>query len=254
MELEYQASTTQLLNGTMYSFLKITMPYTIDPDDMAFAIHGTKSHAQLEEKAKEIGLPAELSTTHDGRNVIDLIEYEDGVLTLTDYKTWGSFRIAKALGIVQTGRKADPSGEVYKRGGAWGKAGTPKMIPVFVHMAGEADNFETELQLNRYRVMLEETGVTVGKMRVHAIVRDGGLAVARSRGVERNTYIIPIKRLEDGKVFGYFTVAAFNLKQALEDGEWHIPCDNRQCWDGARCKGYCEVAQYCSKGILVGGG
>ena len=51
-------STTQLLNGTMMSFLKITKPYTIDPDDMAFAIHGTIAHTQLEEKAKELGMVA----------------------------------------------------------------------------------------------------------------------------------------------------------------------------------------------------
>ncbi len=247
-----EASTTQLLNGTMYSFLKITMPYTIDPDDMAFAIHGTKSHAQLEEKAKELGLPAELSTTHDGRNVVDLIEYEDEVLTLTDYKTWGSYRITKALGIVQTGKKPDPSGEVYKRGGAWGKAGSPKMVSVFTQSPDKADNFDTELQLNRYRVMLEETGIPVGKMRVHAIVRDGGLAVARSRGVERNTYIIPIQKLDDNSVIVYFTTKSNSLKVALKDG-WTIPCNNRENWDGARCRGYCEVAQYCSKGILERG-
>ena len=92
-----EASTPQLLNGTMMTFLKITQPYVIDPDDMAFAIHGTKSHSQLEEKAKELGLPSELSTTQDGRNVIDLIEHEDGIMTLTDYKTWGSYRVAKSL-------------------------------------------------------------------------------------------------------------------------------------------------------------
>ncbi len=248
-----EASTTQLLNGTMYSFLKITMPYTIDPDDMAFAIHGTKSHTQLEEKAKELGLPSELSATHDGRNIIDLIEYEDEVLTLTDYKTWGSFRVAKALGIVQTGKKPDPSGEVYKRGGIWGAAGSSKMVSVFQQMSNEVDNFEAELQLNRYRIMLEETGIPVGRMRVHAIVRDGGLAVARGRGVERSTYIIPIQRLPDDKVKMYFHIKAKSLEEALRNNSWTTPCDNRECWDGARCRGYCEVASFCPKGILEGG-
>lgn len=248
-----EASTTQLLNGTMYISLKIIQPYIIDPDDMAFAIHGTESHAQLEAKAKELGLASELSTTHDGRNIIDLIEYEEGILTLTDTKTWGSFRVAKALGIVQTGKKPDPSGEVYKKGGAWGAAGSPKMIAVFQQMPSEADNYEAELQLNRYRVLLEETGIHVDKMRVHAIVRDGSLAVARSRGVERNTYLIPIERLPDGDVKEYFHVKAEALKTALRDG-WTVPCDDRECWEGVRCRDYCEVAMYCSKGILETGG
>jgi len=249
-----EASTTQLLNGTMYTFLKITQPYIIDPDDMAFAIHGTKSHAQLEVKAKELGLPSELSTTRDGRNVIDLIEYEDELLTLTDYKTWGSYRVAKVLGIVETGKQRDPSGAVYKSSGKWGAAGSPKMVAVFQQMSQEADSFETELQLNRYAMMLEETGITPDKLRVHVIVRDGGLVVARSRGVTRNTYLVPIKRLDPQSIISYFTNKTLQLKQALDDGKWAIPCDNRECWDGIRCRDYCEVAMYCHRGLIEKGG
>ncbi len=249
-----EASTTQLLNGTMMSFLKITQPYAIDPDSMAFAIHGTKSHSQLEEKAKELNLPSELSTTQDGRNVVDLIEMEDGLITLTDYKTWGSFKIAKCLGIVETGKKPDPSGEVYKRAGVWGAKGSPKMVKVFQIMPDRADNYETELQLNRYRVMLKEQGINVDKLRVHVIVRDGGLAVARSRGVERNTYMVPVKILDDEEVRMYFHIKSKNLDEALTIGSCTTPCDNRQCWDGIRCRDYCEVALFCSKGLIEKGG
>lgn len=245
-----EASTTQLLNGTMMSFLKITLPYTIDPDDVAFRIHGTKSHAQLEAKAKELGLPSELSTTEDGRNIVDLIEYEDGVMILTDYKTWGSYKIAKVLGIVEVGKKPDPSGGVYKRGGKYGAAGSPKMVAVFQQMPQEADNWEAELQLNRYRIKLEEKGIHPDKLRVHVIVRDGGLAVARSRGIEKNTYMVPIRKLDDGEVIPYFQEKADELTSALNLGKWDEPCTNRECWDGQRCKGYCEVALYCAKGLL----
>lgn len=248
-----EASTTQLINGTMYSFLKITRPYFIDPDSMAFAIHGTKSHEQLEIIAKQLGLTAELSLTHDGRNLVDLIEYEDGILTLTDTKTWGSFRVAKALGIVESGKRPDPSGNVYKRSGTWGKAGSPKMVTVFQKMPQQADNYEAELQLNRYRLMLESTGIHVDKMRVHVIVRDGGLSVAKTRGVERNTYLIPITRMDDNIVEAYFSGKANDLNKALEQGEWSIPCNNRECWDGVRCRDYCEVAMYCTKGLLEKG-
>ncbi len=249
-----EASTTQLLNGTMYTFLKITQPYVIDPDAMAFAIHGTKSHTQLETKAKELGLIAELSVTHDGRNIIDLIEYEDGIITMTDTKTWGSFRVAKCLGIVETGKKPDPSGEVYKRGGKWGAAGSVKMVTVFQAMPQQADNYEAELQLNNYRVKFEDaTSIHIDKMRVHCIVRDGGLAVARSRGVTQNTYLVPIVRLPDDDVKEYFHVKAEALSTALRDG-WTVPCDNRECWDGIRCRDYCEVATFCPKGLIEKGG
>ncbi len=249
-----EASTTQLLNGTMYTFLKITQPYIGDPDGMAFMIHGTKSHEQLEVMAKQLGIPSEISTTSDNRNVVDLIEFEDGVITLTDYKTWGSFRVAKALGIVETGKKPDPSGAVYKRGGAWGAAGSPKMVSVFQRMPQQVDNYEAELQLNNYRIKLENMGISIGKMRVHIIVRDGSLAVARSRGIERNTYLIAIPRMSDNEVTSYFKDKADNLRQALADGRWDHPCTNRECWDGIRCRDYCEVAIYCSKGLIERGG
>jgi len=249
-----EASTTQLLNGTMYTFLKITQPYVIDPDDVAFRIHGTKSHEQLERIANRLGIPAEISTTSDKRNVVDLIEFEDDMITLTDYKTWGSFRVAKALGLVETGKKPDPSGAVYKKSGYWGKAGTAKMMSVFQQMPQEVDNQETELQLNRYRIGLKEFNVTPDKMRAHVMVRDGGLAVARSRGITRNTYLIPIPQLDDDMVTKYFTGKAYELDQALENGKCDEPCNNRECWDGIRCRDYCEVAMYCPKGLIEKGG
>ena len=247
-------STTQLLNGTMMSFLKITKPYSIDPDDMAFAIHGTLAHTQLEEKAKELGMLAEVSATFDGRNVADLIEKDNGDITLTDYKTWGSYRVAKALGLVETGKKPNPSGEVYKISGKWGKAGSPKMVPVFQCVPSEVDNYEAELQLNRYRVMLAKLGINITRMRVHAIVRDGGLQVAGSRGIDRNTYLIPVQKLVDEQVEEYFLDKTNELQQALADGKWDTPCDNRECWDGVRCRDYCPVNMFCPKGILEKGG
>lgn len=249
------ASTTQLLNGTMYTFLKITQPYVIDPDDMAFAIHGTRSHSQLEAKAKELGLTAELSVTQDGRNIIDLIEYEDGIITLTDTKTWGSFRVAKVLGIVEAGKKPDPSGEVYKRGGKWGAAGSVKMVTVFQAMPQAADNYEAELQLNNYRIKFEETtNIHIDRMRVHVIVRDGGLAVARSRGITRNTYLVPVERMDNGEVIDYFNGKASMLNSALGSSVLPEPCNNRECWDGIRCRDYCEVATFCPKGLMEKGG
>jgi len=235
----------------MLSFLKITQPYAIDPDDMAFSIHGTLVHTQLENKAKELGMVAELSTTFDGRNVVDLIEVDGEEVTLTDYKTWGSFRMVKVLGIVSVGKMPDPTGAVYKKSGAWGVAGSPKMVSVFQQVPQEADSYEAELQLNRYRIMLrQEVGINVTRMRVHAIVRDGSLAVATSRGVYRNTYLIPIRMLEDEVVADYFSRKEMELHDALKRGGWTVPCNSQECWDGRRCQDYCEVWNYCPKGLL----
>ena len=179
--------------------------------------------------------------------------------TLWDHKTWGSYQVARALGIVETGKQPDPSGDVYKSSGKWGRAGSPKMVSVFQQVPSEADNYEAELQLNRYRIMLADIGINVTKMRAHAIVRDGGLQIARTRGVVRNTYLIPIRQLDNNEVEYYFHTKADDLDLALTQGKWDTPCNNRECWvndrgEPIRCTQYCEVAMYCPKGIIEKGG
>jgi len=235
----------------MYSFLKLAQPYMVDPDSRAFMLAGTKHHNALEEVAKELGLLSEIALNID-RDIFDLLEQdEDGGLVLSDYKNWGSYRVAKALGIVEVGKQPDPSGATYQRSGAWGKAGSPKMVSVFRQMAQEADNWEAEYQINHYRIMLEEQGVQIKRMQVQVTVRDGGLSVAHSRGVTRNTYRIPIPKLGNRQVKNYFAAKEKDLLTALEQGSWSEPCNERENWDGARCRGYCEVWRYCPKGVLA---
>jgi len=247
------ASTTQLLNGTMLSFLKLTQPYWIDPDSRAFMLQGTRHHKELEIVARELGLATEIALNVD-RDIFDLLVWQDKTLCLVDRKVWGSYHLATALGIVEVGKMPDPSGECYKSSGRWGKEGTPKMIPRFEQVPDKADNHETELQLNRYRILLKEkVGLNVGAMYLRVLVRDGGLYIAHNRGVYRNTYKVPIKFLPDTQVLDYFHFKADALKQALEEEHWEFPCSPEESWDGVRCKSYCEVWEYCPKGILIHG-
>jgi len=211
---------------------------------------GTLHHKKLEAVAKELGLPSEIALGPDGKDIFDLLEPENGSWTLTDYKTWGSYRVARALGIVEVGKQPDPSGGTYKTSGKWGKAGSPKMIPKFEIQPEAIDLWDAELQLNNYRLMLEERGLTIGNMQLQVTVRDGGLAVARSRGIGRNSFLIPVRRMDDEPVRIYFKVKKKVLLRALEDGECEEPCDERESWDGNRCQGWCEVAMYCPKGML----
>ncbi|KKN74236.1 hypothetical protein LCGC14_0393220 [marine sediment metagenome] len=244
------ASTTQLINGTMYEFLKLTQPYVADPDKRAFMVQGSLHHESMEEMAKELGLPSEVALSLD-RDIFDLLEPDEaGGWTLSDYKLWGSYRVAKALGIVVTGKVPDPTGAVYKSSSKWGKAGTPKMILTFKQSPKDADNWETDLQLNRYRVMLEERGIKVNRMQVQVTVRDGGLAIAVGRGLDRNTYKITIPELDNELVLSYFQDKADALEKALADGKWDRPCNEKECWDGVRCRDYCELARNCIKGLL----
>ena len=245
------ASTTQLLNGTMLEFLKLTKPYKIDPDSRMFMLSGTSYHKNLEEVAKKLGLPSEVPLSID-RDIFDLLDKEDDKIILTDYKLWGSFKVAKALGIKEIGKKPDPSGECYKSSGKWGKAGSPKMVAEFAQVPEEADNWEAELQLNRYRVMLKElTGIQVERMQLQVTVRDGGTYIAHGRGVLRNSFRIPVKFLDDTGVKDYFIFKDTRLKEALAKGEWSEPCNPTESWDGMRCKSFCDVWEYCSKGILI---
>ncbi len=244
------ASTTQLLNGTLQEFLKLTRPYTVDPDTRMFMIGGTKMHQELDVKAKELGLVSELPLSID-RDIFDLLELEDGQIILTDYKRWGSFKVAKALGIKKVGKRPNPDGECYKSSGAWGKAGSPKMISNFSTVPEEANNWEAELQLNRYRVKLAKLGIMVDKMRLQVEVRDGGTYIAEGRGVYRNSYIISIKAMPDLVVEQYFEYKNSCLMEALDKGSWSEPCNPKECWDNNRCKEYCDVWSYCPKGIQV---
>jgi len=243
------ASTTQLLNGTMYEYLRLTKPYAIDPQSRAFMLQGTKHHRELELVAHELGLASEIPMNVD-RDIFDLLEWEGKELVLTDYKLWGSFKIAQALGIEEIGKQPDPSGAVYKTGGKWGKAGSSKMVPIWGYNPDRADNWEAELQLNRYRVMLKDMGITVSKIRLQVTARDGGLYIAHNRGVMLNIYKIPVKILPDDEVKAYFQIKEGSLKVAMEEG-WNSPCTAQESWDGIRCERFCDVWNYCPKGVLV---
>jgi len=227
-------STTQLLNGTMIEFLKITRDYTIDPQNKAFALLGTRHHQKLEEAAKELNLPSEIALGPDGHDIFDLLEPKDGAWTLIDYKTWGSYRMVRALGIVKEGK---------------GKDAKFSVDPSTINLR------ESELQLNRYRVMLEGRGLKIGKMQLQVTVRDGGLQIARTRGIDFNIKLVPIKRLDDEEVINYFDWKKDKLLIALskyKENPQYLPdpCNDEESWGGNRCRGYCEVAEYCPKGIV----
>lgn len=245
------ASTTQLIDGTMYVYLKLTQDYYSDPQDRAFMIQGTKHHAELEKVAEELGMPAEIALSGD-RDIFDLVEFEHGVPILTDYKLWGSFKIAKALGIVEGGKIPSPDGAVYKSSGKWGKAGSPKMVNSWIQDPDKADNHEAELQLNRYRVMLHDMhGIKIDRMVLQVTVRDGNTFVATNRGVSKNIYRIPVQKMDDEYVRSFFMHKQYSLAQAMDNEAVPYPCDPTESWEGIRCERYCEVWEHCSKGRTI---
>lgn len=222
---------TQLLNGTMLEYLKITRDYAINPKDRAFALLGSSHHKLLENSGQDY---RDIRFTLDARGVIselplnngwiqgtlDLLEQDTDGLLMVDYKCWGSNR------LVRQGINGD-----------------------FDPLRTPPDLTEVSMQMNMYRVLLQEIhGWEVNRMQVQCTVRDGGLAVATKRGVKENIYLLPIGKLPDGIVLAYFQAKARQLKDAL-DNKSIEPCSSTENWGGNRCRSYCEVAQWCPEGM-----
>lgn len=244
-----EPSTTQLLKGTREAFLELTREYSLTPDAELFRVLGSKAHAYLEEftdnELTEERLHDEISSGQ-----FDFYDPEDQ--SLYDTKTWGSFKVARALGYRSESAEV-PTGEYYKTGD---KKGQPKTKKVTNIVQGEPDMRETELQMNDYRMKLEAIGFPVKQMYVEAIIRDGGTYMAKNRGIERNGELIPVKFLPDEEVRTYFQAKRDALLTALETGEMPPPCTDEERWadkegPGRKCLGFCRVARFCEYGNTV---
>ena len=249
-------STTQCINGTRYEFLKLTHDFAIDPKGKAFALLGSQHHERLAVVAQRIEALAEeqVGENEDVSGILDLLTLDEYSPTeayiLWDYKTSGSYKIVKALGLV--GRKEpDPSGAVYKSSGKWGKAGSVKQITVYTPDPTQIDMRDWELQLNKYRLDIENIGFPVSRMYIQATIRDGGTFVAENRGLPENIYLIPVRRMPDNEVVDYFQAKATALVHVMTTGEMPPPCSKEECWDSIRCARFCEVWQHCNVGYAI---
>jgi len=256
-------STTQLLNGTRLSYLQITQNYSVNPFDQAFSLLGSKHHHKFEVIAKKFNMIAEEKLEGEVTGIFDLLVPDETTVPteayeLWDYKTSGSFKVAKALGLVSK-KAPDPSGAVYQKSGNWGKAGSPKMINIFTQDPTAIDMWDWELQLNHYRIKIEALGFPISKMLIQVTVRDGGTIVAENRGINENIVVIPVKRLDDTAVLGYFHAKREALLSALESKQLPPPCNAEEAWTSPtgqrrRCESFCDVWQFCDVGSAVYGG
>jgi hypothetical protein len=229
-----EPSTTQLLKGSREAYLEIVKEYSIDPMNELFRVLGSKAHAFLEEFTDNELTEERL---HDDIASGQFDFYDPETCALVDTKTWGSYKVMKALGFRQ---ETVETGECFKSGPRKGMPKTKKIV-----VKAETDMKDTEIQLNHYRTLLEATGFQVKEMFVEAIVRDGGTYMAIGRGIDNNGYLIPVKRIPDEEVREYLNGKRFSLLYALETGEMPEPCTDEECWDGHKCAGYCRVAKFC---------
>lgn len=245
-------STTQLLKGTYEAFLEITKDYAVVPTEEVYPLLGTKIHNRLMVDDDE-HISSEMDVGDDEiGGTLDLVVDEFGQRILYDYKTSGSYKVAKALGLrfkLVEGKKicskktwyTDEDNKRISR-----EAGQPALEKEWYMDKAQADHFEWSMQLNNYRIKYEKkTGKKINLILIQAIVRDGNTMVAKNRGLDKASYLIEIPLLDDVEVLAYFDVKRGALLAALAAGDWDRKCNDVETWNGRKCEAYCRVAAFC---------
>lgn len=239
--------------GPREIYLKATTDYAIDPNDRAFAAHGTAAHEKLSiHKYVRNVLSEEKLSDEDMAGISDCLEVDENYndcYVLSDYKTWGSYKVAKSLGFVVE-KKDVPIFEngkpvLLKSGKNKGKPKT-KVVSKKIIDPNVIDMKSEELQLNRYRIFFEKYGFPISRMQIQAIVRDGGTYIAQSRGIDKNVYIIPVAKMYDKDVLSYYDTLSKEVKLAFNT-ERVRKCNEWESWGGRKCNGYCDVKQKCEE-------
>ena len=218
----------------------------------AYALLGTQHHDRLNLYINGSLQEQQLTWNLGFSGTPDIVEPDhavQGSYILTDYKSYGSFRVGKMLGM-KSRKEAHPT-EVYKRAGKWGKVGDPKTVTIWEEDPTLADCSDEEIQLNGYRLILESNGYPISRMQIQATVRDGGLQIARERGIVKPMYMIPIRKLDDVGVISYFQTKKADWQSASVTGQEPPPCNDVESWSKRKCKDYCEVREFCSQGIML---
>jgi hypothetical protein len=240
-------------NGPRLEYLKRTRPYCVDPEDRVFAALGVGVHGKLAIGAYNDNiLSEEPLKDNKTKGIPDCLEPDEEVedaYVLTDFKTFGSYKVAKAIGIAKHTKEIpilnDGKPVLLKSGPNKGKPKTKKEH-TFTIDPSKADYLETVYQLNRYRILFEQSGFPISRMQVQACVRDGGTYVAEGRGITSNKYLIPIPYMPDHEVLAYYAFLESEIQRAMKTG-YARKCNAWESWDGRRCEDFCSVYYWCEE-------
>ena len=235
-------SVTELISGTREVFLKKTTDYSVDPNDMQFALHGTAIHSISEKHSSSFTL-SEVRLSNDiYTGQID--SYGDllgnGKKILLDYKVTSSYKVAQALGYYKVD---EPTGEFYKTGTKKGQEKTRKVIK----SGGVRMLLDWSLQLNAYRMLLEEHNFKVDDMYIQVYVRDYSLRIASERNIDKPIYLLKINKISNHWLRLYFKIKKRRLEEAMATGVLPAFCSKRESWNGRKCEAYCNVFEACKK-------
>ena len=235
-----EPTVTELIAGVRETYLKKTSEYGVEPSSVLYALQGQAIHSINELHTQGAILSEERLKDEITSGQFDLygkiIDEEEGVLG--DLKVTSSYKLMKALGIY----KVDvPTGEVYKTGL---KKGQPKTKKEFRY-DGVKELLEWAIQLNYYRILLEEQGFKVKRMYIQALCRDFNLRIATERGITQPVYIIQINKISDHWLKRYFTHKAKLLSDALKTKTLPPVCSVRERWNDRKCLDYCVARENC---------
>jgi len=238
-----EPTVTELITGTRETYLKKTVNYAVNPQDVLYALHGSAIHT-INENHTEGNMLNEIRLKDDitsGKFDLygEILDRDDGVLG--DIKVTSSYKIMKALGKY----KVDvPTGEVYKSGL---KRGEPKYRKEWRN-DGCRGIGDWAIQLNYYRILLQQQGMTVNKMVIQAMCRDNSLRISNERGIDQAVYLIPIHLISDRWIHRYMRYKANALKQALTTRTMPPVCKVKERWHNRKCLDFCQVAEHCLLG------
>ena len=235
-----EPTVTELIAGIRETYLKKMSEYAVEPSSVLYALQGQAIHSINERHTNGAILSEERLKDDITSGQFDLygkiLDEEEGVLG--DLKVTSSYKLMKALGIY----KVDvPTGEVYKTGA---KKGLPKTKKEF-HYDGVRDLLDWAIQLNYYRILLEQQGFKVNRMYIQAFCRDFNLRIATERGITQSVYIIPINKISDHWLKRYFTHKAKLLRDALDKKKLPPVCSVRERWNDRKCLDYCAARENC---------
>ena len=237
-------TVTQLLSGTREEFLKLTRDYSASPQSLVAAYFGSRIHEKLQHGTEDERMICEqrlLDPTGTYSGQFDC--YDKQNMILYDTKTYGSFKAASVLGIKKikepvidpfTGEvELTPRGKIKQR---------TRFVETVRHMR------DVTLQLNAYRIMLENQGYPVKQMFVELIVRDAGTWIAKDRGIEQNAMLVKVNKVSDNHVQKFFLAKARRLLDSLHSNKMPPPCRPIETWGGLKCKAFCNVRGFCERG------
>lgn len=235
-------SVTELMRGTREMFLEKTTDYSVSPADRALIIQGTSLH-KLAEDNSDPSIITELRLENDYLSgQIDAYGnlLGNGKKILLDYKTTSSYKAMISLGYYQVD---EPTGEVYKTGL---KKGQPKTHKVLKE-GGIRKVLEWAIQINAYRMLMEQNGYEVEDMYIQMHVRDYNTQLAMSRNITKPIYMLKINKISNHWLEIYFEAKRQRLEEAIITGEMPAQCSSRETWKNKKCADFCNVYSECQK-------